>query len=100
MIEIKNPTNPKLDEVSVNYPCYAFCGRTVSINWAGTEWGRFNKNNMILTILREVLLLKLVLLNLKSIMKKGLCLFTTYSNMDGNLFIALNGETTNGETSF
>jgi hypothetical protein len=68
LIEIKNLTNPKLDEVSVNYPCYAFCGRTVSINWAGTEWGRFNKNNMILTILREVLLLKLVLLNLESIM--------------------------------
>jgi hypothetical protein len=55
---------------------------------------------MILTILREVLLLELVLLNFESIMKKGLCLFTTYSNMDGNLLIALNGETTNGETSF
>lgn len=98
MIEIKNPTNPKLDEVSVNYPCYAFCGRTVNINWAGTEWGRFN--NMILTILREVLLLKLLLLNLESIMEKRLSLFTTYSNMDGNLLKTLNGETTNGETSF
>jgi hypothetical protein len=58
------------------------------------------ENERILTIVGEVLLSELMLLNLKSILEKRLSLGSTNGAMDCNLLVSLDGETSNGISGF
>ena len=56
--------------------------------------------SQILTIVGEILLLELVLLDLEGVLEEGFSLLSSDGNMDGNLLVSFDRKTSNGVSSF
>lgn len=68
-----------------------------TLDWV---WISKRLNSRILTIVGEILLLELVLLDLEGVLEEGLSLLSSDGNMDGNLLVSFDRKTSNGVSSF